>query len=32
MEQNKHVKQMFEGFRKETQNLLRQIQASEDMT
>ena len=23
MEQNKHVKQMFEGFRKETQNLLR---------
>ena len=30
MEQNKHVKQMFDGFRQETQNLLRQIQASED--
>ena len=30
MEQNQHVKQMFEGFGQETKNLLRQIQASED--
>lgn len=32
MDQNKHVKSMFEGFKQETQNLLRQVQNCEDLT
>ena len=30
MDQNKHVKSMFDGFKQETQNLLKQVQACED--
>ena len=30
MAQNRHVKTMFEGFKAETQNLLRQVQQAED--
>ena len=32
MDQNKHVKSMFEGFKLETANLLKQMQACEDQT
>ena len=32
MDQNKHVKSMFDGFKQETQNLLKQVQACEDQT
>lgn len=32
MDQNKHVKSMFEGFKQETQNLLKQVQMCEDQT
>jgi t-SNARE complex subunit (syntaxin) len=30
MDQNKHVKSMFDGFKQETQNLLKQVQSCED--
>ena len=32
MDQNKHVKSMFDGFKQETQNLLKQVQVCEDQT
>ena len=32
MDQNKHVKSMFDGFKVETQNLLKQVQGCEDQS
>lgn len=32
MDQNKHVKSMFDGFKQETQNLLRSVQSCEDQS
>ena len=32
MDQNKHVKSMFDGFRMETSNLLKLVQVCEDKT
>jgi len=32
MDSNKHVKSMFDGFKQETQNLLKQVQICEDQT